>query len=82
MTARCAWDDREVNDYLVAAHPARARAFTQVPEGRRHAYLFGANRTACGFGLNDMQRFASLQFNRQPPAVRCPLCARAVGANH
>ena len=75
------WDDRPVNDYLVAAHPARHGSVSQAPEGKRHAYLAGADTTACGFGLNAMQRFAGLRFSLQPPAVRCPLCARVVGAN-
>ena len=76
-----AWDDRRVNDYMVASHPARDRTSSQAPEGKCHAYLPGASTTVCGFGLSTMQRFASLRFNAQAPAVRCPLCARAVGAN-
>ena len=70
-----------MNDYMVASHPARYRSDSLTPEGKRHAYLIGADKTACGFGLNQMQRFASLRFQLEPPAVRCPLCARAVGAD-
>ncbi len=70
-----------MNDYAVASHRARQRVDSQTPEGKRHAYLTGADTTACGFGLTTMQRFASLRFELEPPAVRCPLCARVVGAN-
>ena len=81
VPARWAWDDRAVHDYLVAAHPA-GPTVSQTPEGKRHAYLPGASTTACGFRLYSMQRFASLRFSHQPPALRCPICARAVGADH
>ena len=77
-----ACDDRAVNDYLVAAHPARYGAASRIPEGKRHAYLPGATTTACGFGLSTMQKYASLRFNLQEPTERCPICARAVGADH
>jgi hypothetical protein len=71
-----------VNDYMVAAHTARYRSVSQDPQGKRHAYRSGASTTACGFGLDAMQRFANLRFNLQAPELRCPLCARLVGANH
>ncbi len=70
-----------MNGYLVASHRERQRVDSQTPQGKRHAYLPGARTTVCGFGLNAMQRFASLRFELEPPAVRCPLCARAVFAN-
>jgi hypothetical protein len=71
-----------VNEYRVAGHPQRAKTVTEAPEGKSHAYLPGASTTACGFGLSSMQRFADLRFVAQAPAARCPLCARAVGADH
>ena len=71
-----------MNDYLVAAHPGGYASTSQAPEGKRHAYLTGASTTVCGFGLDAMRRFADLRFSLEPPAVRCPLCARAVAANH
>ncbi len=71
-----------MNDYLVAAHRTGYRTVSQVPVGKSHAYLPGASTTACGFGLDTMQRFGELRFTLQDPSVRCPLCARAVGADH
>ena len=82
VPARWAWHDRAVHDYLVAAHPPGYRIVSPAPDGKRHAYLPGARTTACGFELNAMQRFADLRFSAQAPAMRCPLCARAVGADH
>jgi hypothetical protein len=66
-----------VKDYLVAAREEH-RNGRQVPGGKRHAYLRGARTTACGFGLDQMERFADMPFSHQPAAARCPLCARAV----
>ena len=75
------WDDGSVNDYLVATH-AEKRSESLMPEGKRHAYLVGARTTACGFALDAMRRFTEVRFSLQPPAERCPLCARVVGGNH
>jgi hypothetical protein len=70
-----------VNDYVVAAHERRRpRSAGQVPEVKHHAYLIGAATTACGFGLRDMRVFKELRFKDQMPSVRCPICARMVGA--
>jgi hypothetical protein len=75
------WDAIEVNDYLVAAHDARrAQMKGQVPEVKHHAYLPGAQTTACGFGLKAMRLFRDLRFSEQAPAERCPICSRIVGA--
>jgi len=81
MLARKPWDDGSVNQYLVATH-ADKRTESAAPEGKCHAYLAGASSTACGFGLAAMRRFTDLRFSLQPPAARCPLCARVVGGNH
>jgi hypothetical protein len=70
-----------VNDYMVATH-AEKRSESLVPEGKRHAYRAGARTTACGFALDAMRRFADVPFSLQPPASRCPICARAVGGDH
>ena len=77
-----AWDDPPVNgEYMVAANAVH-RVVTPAPEGKCHAYLSGSDKTACGVGLNALQRFTELRFTLQPAAVRCPVCARAVGADH
>ena len=81
MRASQGWDDGSVNDYLVATH-AEKRSVSQTPQGKRHAYLAGASTTACGFALEAMRRFTDVRFGLQPPASRCPLCARVVGGNH
>ena len=70
-----------MNEYLVATH-AEKRSESPTPEGKRHAYLAGARTTACGFALDAMRRFSDVRFSLQPPASRCPLCARVVGGNH
>jgi hypothetical protein len=72
-----------VHDYRVATHghaPRNAAAHT--PEGRRHAFVKGAKTTACGFPLVAMRVFHGLQFSDETPSVRCPICARVVGADH
>ncbi len=75
-----------MTEYRVAAFSQRPIRLTsppgQAPEGKHHAYLEGAATTACGFGLNNMRLYADLRFSRQQPSVRCPLCARIVGADH
>ena len=72
-----------MNDYLVAAHDSRRTTVAdQVPEGKCHAYLASASRSACGFGLSGMRLFRNLRFSDQRPAARCPICARIVGANN
>lgn len=81
MLAGKQWDDGSVNEYMVATH-ADKRTDGAAPEGKCHAYLAGASSTACGFGLAAMRRFTDLRFSLQPPATRCPLCARVVGGNH
>jgi hypothetical protein len=43
----------------------------QIPEGKLHAYVKGAETTACGFGLDRMQRFEELKFSLMNPAARC-----------
>jgi hypothetical protein len=66
------------DDYRVAAHPrakARRADVGQIPEGKLHAYVKGAETTACGFGLERMVRFEDLKFSFMKPAARCPQCA-------
>jgi hypothetical protein len=66
------------DDYRVAAHlgaNVRRPEDGQIPEGKLHAYVRGANTTACGFGLDRMQRFEELKFSLMNPAARCPQCA-------
>jgi hypothetical protein len=70
-----------VDNYRVAAYPAvGGRGGAEVPEGKSHAYLDGANATACGFGLGQMRTFGKLSFKDQPPSVRCSICDRRVRA--
>jgi hypothetical protein len=66
------------DDYRVAAHlraKVRRAEVGQIPEGKLHAYVKGAETTACGFGLDRMQRFEELKFSLMDPAARCPQCA-------
>ena len=77
------WHDHVVNDYRVAAHgPRLGSLLGREPEGKQHAYLDGADNTACGFGLNAMRVFEQLRFSLQPPSLKCPICKRIVAADH
>ena len=79
---RHACHDHVVNDYRVAAHGPRLGSLVgREPEGKQHAYLKGANNTACGFGLNAMRVFEQLRFSLQPPSLKCPICKRIVAAD-
>jgi hypothetical protein len=69
-----------VDDYRVAAYPAVGGRSADAPEGKSHAYLVGAEATACGFGLGQMRTFGKLSFKSQPPSVRCSICDQRVRA--
>ena len=58
----------------MAAYPIAGRGALDGPEGKSHAYLVGAQTTACGFGLGQMRTFSKLSFKGQPPSVRCSIC--------
>ena len=49
-------------------------------EGKVHAHLIGAQKTACGFGLGMMRTFSTLYYMDQPPSARCSICDRHVRA--
>jgi hypothetical protein len=74
--------DRVVDDaYRTAMHPQAYDPVTgRTPRRSFHAYRSNARTTACGFGLDVMERFPELLFDEQPSTKRCSQCTGVVYA--